>query len=215
MAFGFTRERGTGRGYVADGSNPEFAAGERLSRRQYDKYTERLGKRTHLPGTAEIRATERMLEQLARDLEREEIDESEAFQERLELLQRRRAIERTSPRRAAQGAGQRRYNAALDAYVKAQRSAGRPIGKRDASRSPEFKQIMADLKGRPNKSRNPAVADDNRYRRQKALAHLGGDRFFRDQYESLYGGRPGGHGAYRMRGVNNAGRSTGGRRRAA
>jgi hypothetical protein len=194
MAFGFSRERGTGRGYVADGSNPEFAAGTRLSRRQYDKYTERLGARRHLPGATAIRQTERELEQLRRDLAAEEIESVEFLDEQRRLLQQRRGIEATSPLLSARGAGQRRYNAALDAYVKQQAHRGRRIGKRAASQSPEFKQILADLKGKPNKRNNPRIADENRFRRRKALDALGGDRYFREQYESLYGGRPGGHG---------------------
>lgn len=52
MAFGYTRERGTGRGYVN-------AAGERLSRRQYDKLAEAQGARRHLPAQAPARTAQR------------------------------------------------------------------------------------------------------------------------------------------------------------
>lgn len=52
MAFGYTRERGTGRGYVN-------AAGARLSRRQYDKMVSAQGAHRTLPAQAPARTAQR------------------------------------------------------------------------------------------------------------------------------------------------------------
>lgn len=112
----------------------------------------------------------------------------------------------------AQQRGQRRFNTALEAYAAEQRRLGRKVDRRKLKSSPEFKAILADLKGMPNKRGNPAIADENRFNRRKALDRLGGDKVFRDQYESLYGGRPGGHG-FRRPATRSGGRplSRGGR----
>lgn len=207
MAFGFTRAPGTSRNYV----NAE--TGETLSRRQYDKFVDRLGKRNPGLATEAIRDTERMLEQLRDSLNRREAAvaaREELVAERERILQ----LERQLFRAGRQSAGQRRYNAALEAYVRAQRSRGRRINKLQARAEATFKQALADLKGKPNKKKSPRIADENRFLRQKAMATLGGDVFFRDQYESLYGGRPGGHGAVRITRMNATGRNASSRRAA-
>ena len=212
--FGFVREPGKARGYVADGSNPDYTAGTRLSRRQFDKYVERLGRRTHLPGVQAIRETDRLMERIRRDLEREQVEETEAFEEQAALLQRRREIEASSPRLARVGAGTRRYKAAISAWRKQQAAMGHPVSYRQAQQSPEFKRVLADLIGAPNKSGNPARAAEIRRKRSAAIDALGGSEFFRREYTARNGGIAGGR-PYRLRGVNNAGRSTGGHRRAA
>lgn len=195
MAFGFTRQRGTGRGYVND-SNPDFATGQRLSRRQYDKYVETLGKRSH--GADIIRETERQLETLRDQLSRRSAD-LDRQADALRLAELELEYERASFRMERTSAGQRRYNSALSSYVKTQRARGRRITKREAAQSPEFKSIMTDLRGQTNRSRNPNIADANRFRRRKALDRLGGDQAFRDEYELLHGGRIGGHGFRKVR----------------
>lgn len=182
MAFGFQRRPGTSRGYV-NTSNTEgpYEIGQTISRRQYDKYVESLGKRTHLPGTAAIRETERHLEELRRALAREEIEADELFEIRGELERLR------GQSNGPQARGQRRYNAALEAYVRQKRSQGIRIDKRQARSSAEFKTIMGDIKGRPNKRGNPNIRDQNRFLRKRALDKLGGSNIFREQYDSLYG----------------------------
>ncbi len=206
MAFGFVRAPGTSRNYI----NTE--TGEILSRRQYDKFVDRLGKRN--PGLAidAIRDTERQLEALRASLNRREAQvaaREEIVSERERILE----LEKQLFRAGRQSSGQRRYNAALEAYVRSQRLRGRRINKLQARSDPAFKQALEDLKGWPNKRRSPAIADDNRVRRNRAMATLGGDVFFRDQYESLYGGRAGGHGVRtRVQPLSPRGRSDTGRK---
>jgi hypothetical protein len=186
MAFGFTRQAGTGRGYV-NVSNPDYAIGDRLARRQYDKYIERLGKRTHLPGAEAIRETERLLEQLRVRLDARE-SELDAREAAVELAERELALEQALFRKGRQNAGQRRYNALLEAYVSEQRRRGnRSVNKLTAKSSPAFKQLVADVKGRANKRNNPIIRDANRFTRMKALDQLGGSNVFREYYEKLYG----------------------------
>jgi len=179
MAFGFDRLPGTARNYI-NRSNPDYEIGQVISRRQFTRYTDRLVEDASEAeesgeGLASIAETDAMLADLADSLARRERQSGEAFQLR-------------------QGSGQRRYNAALEAYVSNQRARGRRINKRQAAASPEFKQIMADLKPSKRLSR-----DERRVARSKALDQLGGDQFFRNQYQSLYGGRAGGHGRTRVR----------------
>lgn len=206
MAFGFTREPGTRRNYI----NAE--TGERLSRKQYDAFVTRLGKRQPGLATSAIRDTERQLEALRTALNRREAEVA-AREELVGERERILALEKQLFRAGRQSSGQRRYNAALEAYLRSQRSRGRRMNKLQARSEPAFKQALSDLKGRPNKKHDPRIADENRYRRQKAMAALGGDTFFRDQYESLYGGRAGGHGNRIVR-LSPRGRSDRGRRAA-
>lgn len=192
MAFGFSRAAGTSRGYVADGSNPVFAAGQRLSRRQYDKYVEQIGQRSHLPGAEAIRATERNLEALREALTARQtaLDSQAAELAARELAVAEReaqAARRGGFLRERQGAGQRRYNLALELYVTREREAGRPVTKRDAAKRAEFKAALADIKGRPNPSRNPNIAADNVAKRRRGFAVLGGADRFKEQYERQYG----------------------------
>ena len=185
MAFGFTRQPGPSRNYVNE-SNPDFAIGMKLSRRQYDAYIEKLGKRTHLPGAEAIRETERLLEQVRANLvlRENELDRREA---ELALREAELQLEQQLFRRGRQNAGQRRYNAMLDAYVANERRKGRTVTKRDARSEPRFKQIMSDIKGTPNKRKNPNVAAANKIRRRAALEAVGGQAAFREYYDGLYG----------------------------
>jgi hypothetical protein len=98
----------------------------------------------------------------------------------------------------------------LESYVREQRRAGRKITKIEARKSPEFKGIMADIKGKPNKKNNPNIRDQNSFRRKRALDRLGGSTVFREQYENLYGPAAGGG---QFRGVDRTGRSFRVRRR--
>jgi hypothetical protein len=208
MAFGFEREPGTARGYI-NRSNPDFAIGKRLSRKRYDRYIDSIGQRRSelKEGSDALREAERVLEGIRARLadlaareaalrEREaDLSEREAV---LALREQEAGLARRVGRATAQGRGQRRYNAALSAYVETQRRRGHAINKKQAQASPEFKSIMKRIKGHANTRRNPHIADRNRFDRDMALRELGGDRFFRDQYESLYGGRSGGHGHRRL-----------------
>lgn len=185
MAFGFRREAGKGRGYVNEG-NADFAPGQRLSRRQYDNYIEGIGKRQHLPGTEAIRATERQLEQLRENLRQREqnLNTREAS---LKLREQELELEKLLFRTGRTSAGQRRYNAVLDAYVTEQRRQGRKVTKIEARKSDAFKSILNDIKGRPNKRHNPNIAADNKQRRLRALERIGGGAAFREYYERMYG----------------------------
>lgn len=185
MAFGFAREKGGARGYVNE-SNPEFAPGQRLSRRQYDKFTEKLGVRQHGSGVDAIAETERQLEALRASLAQRAsaLDQREAS---LELRERELALEKELFRKGRQSAGQRRYNAALDAYVSEKRRQGQTINKIQARRDPEFNAIMRDLKGRANPRGSPNIRDANKEKRLRALDALGGGANFREYYSKLYG----------------------------
>lgn len=187
MAFGFVRQPGTRRRFL----NTE--TGEEISYRQYNKVLDRLGARQPALKTSveALRAAENELERIRQSLASRsaQLDARETL---LAERERELALERQLFRAERQGRGQRRYNAALEAYTRAQRLRGRPrLTKTQARAEPVFKQALADLKGRANPNRNPNIADANRFARQKALATLGGDAFFRDQYESLYGSRHG------------------------
>lgn len=208
MAFGYTRQPGTRRRFL----NTE--TGEEISYRQYNKVLDRLGERQPaLKSSVEaLRAAERELERIRQSLSAREA-QLEARETLLAERERELALERQLFRAGRQNAGQRRYNAALEAYVRAQRSRGRRLNKTEARKEAAFKQAVRDLKGRANPRRNPNIADANRFARQKAMASLGGDVFFRDQYESLYGGRAGGHGMRVVR-MSARGRSDSGRRAA-
>jgi hypothetical protein len=194
MAFGFQRLPGIARRYVNQ-SNPDFAPGAVISRRQYSAYTDRIiqeyAAEEQKEGAEAIAAAQRHLDDIA------------------DSLRRRQEAEAGTIRSIRHGAGQRRYNALLDAYRLHQRERGHPVGKREAMQSAEFKALVADVKGKPNKRRSPIVMEENRQRRRAALARVGGADFFRQQYESLYGGRTGGHGLR----VNATGRSITTRRR--
>lgn len=183
--FGFKREAGTRRNYINE-SNPDFAVGQRLSRKQYDKYIERRGARTHLPGAEQLRETERLLEQMRANLalRANELDQREAS---LQLREAELKLEQELFRKGRQNAGQRRFNAMLDAYVSNERRKGRTVSKLKARSEPAFKQVMEDIKGKPNKRRNPNVAAENAIRRRRALDAVGGGATFREFYTGLYG----------------------------
>ncbi len=173
VAFGFERQRGTARGYV-NIDNPDFSPGARLSRRAYDNYVEGIGKRNPLlaEGVTALQDAEELLQAIEQEYG---TDEPEAFG--------------TFQRITRQRAGQRRYNAALQLYVEREQKAGRKVNKKAAAASSDFKRIMRDIKGKPNKSRNPNVAAENRRKRSQAFADLGGSVAFVEQYRAKYGNR--------------------------
>ena len=188
MAFGFSRQPGAARGYVNEG-NSDFAIGHRLSRRQYDKYVEKLGQRHHQPGAEAIRETEKLLEKMRADLVQRSasLDTREAG---LELREKELELERQLFRKGRHSAGQRRYNVMLDAYVANERRKGRTLNKRQAMQEPVFKQAMIDMKGKPNKRHDPNVAARNVVMRRNALERVGGAQVFREYYDSMYGASP-------------------------
>jgi hypothetical protein len=189
MAFGFTRERGTGRGYV-NVDNPLFAPGQRLSRRQYDKYVEQIGQRMHLPaGPQAIVEAENRLARIRNAL----AERAAALDDReRELLEREAALaererERTETgyaRRAAQRRGQDRYNLRLELYVRREREAGRTLTKRQAALEPAFRAINEQWKWRKN-----ASPDANQERRWKAMEALGGLRVYQETSAEVIGYR--------------------------
>lgn len=195
MAFGYRRAPGSSRGYINE-SDPDgpVPIGGRISRRQFDKRVGQIGKRQSLPGAEAIREalhnlerTAAILDQRAQDLvgEREQLSRE---QQRLALEQEELDLEKQLFRRARQDAGQRRYNAVLDLYVKEQRRQGnRGLTKTQARKSEQFKAIMRDIKGKSNPTGNANIKDTNRFQRQKALDQLGGSNRFREQYEQMYG----------------------------
>jgi hypothetical protein len=191
MAFGFDRMPGTARNYI-NRTNPVFGVGQILSRKQYDKYVEQLGARTHLPGAEAMRAAEQRLEALrdALDARSGQLEQQarELAEREIALAQRERELaERGVYRRTRQGAGQRRYNLALDLYVEQERDKGRRLTKRDARTEPAFKAALADIKGWKNPTKNPNVTSVNMARRRKGFAALGGADRFKEAYERLYG----------------------------
>ena len=200
MAFGFIRLPGTSRRFQ------NIESGETISYRQYNKHLDRLGARAPALKTSieAIRATEDELARIRASLASREA-ELQAREALVAERERALELERELFRAGRQSAGQRRYNAALESYVRSARLRGRRINKREARSEPAFRQAMKNLKGRPNPKRNPTIADENRFRRRKALDTLGGDVFFRDQYESLYGNA---HGVRKLsvRGRSDAGR---------
>ena len=183
MAFGFRRAPGSSRGYVNE------ATGERVSRRQYDKHVERLGKRLHMPGADAIAATEHLLEDMRGRLAAISAREAEVSRRELELDLRARELELEKMlfRKGRTSAGQRRYNAVLDAYTQEQRRQGRKLTKTQARTEARFAQIMRDIKGKPNRGKSATIADENRFTRMKALDQLGGSNAFREYYEKMYG----------------------------
>lgn len=185
MAFGFKRQPGTSKGYINE-SNPDYAIGQRLSRRQYSKYVETIGQRQRSHGADYILETERKLEELRAALAQRAAD-LDTREEALRVRELELEFERAQFRRARQNAGQRRRAALLDAYVGEQRRRGKRITKREASGSAEFQQLVKDVRGRPNKRGNPNIRDENRFRRLKALDAVGGGLVFREYYEMLYG----------------------------
>lgn len=191
MAFGFTRAPGASRGYVNQ-DNPLFAPGQRLSRRQYDKYIEQIGARTHLPGAQAMRDAERRLEALREALAEQSaaLDEREreVTERELAIAEREKeAIGAGVHRRARQGAGQRRYNLVLDLYTRAQREGGRTLTKRQAAREPAFRTALADIKGKPNPRNNANTRAKNLEGRRRGFAAIGGQDEFKEQYEARYG----------------------------
>lgn len=133
-----------------------------------------------------LERTAAILDQRAADLvgEREQLSREQA---RLALEQEELDLEKKLFRRARQDAGQRRYNAVLDLYVKEQRRQGKRLTKTEARKSEQFKNIMRDIKGKSNPTGAAAIKDANRFARQKALDQLGGSNRFREQYEQMYG----------------------------
>lgn len=198
MAFGFDRERGvTARGYI-NVSNPVFAPGQRLSRRQYDKYVEQLGQRSHAPGAAAIRDAERRLEALrdalaargaaldaqARDLAAREI----ALVER-ERVSGARAVYQSE--RSATGL--RRYRVLVEMYQDKQRAAGVRMNKRQVAASSEFQAIARTIRETDKaqsvraRQRDPNAADRAMFRRKQAFDALGGAGKFQEDYVERYG----------------------------
>ncbi len=217
MAFGFARLPGRSRQYVnVSNTDAPVPIGETLSRRQYDRYIERLGQRTHLPGTTAIRDAERRLEALRQALldQRENLlDQREADiaarEAALAEAERELQARQSAFGNSAQARGQRRYNAALDAYVDERRRQGRPISKRDARSTPEFREIMKDIKGRPNKRGLGSVRDADAAKRRAAFDKLGGGITFKEFYQRLYPQRaPAAPGTRVYTGTNRSGRST-------
>lgn len=194
MAFGFKRLPGRSRRHInLSATDSRFALGEEISDRQYRAYLDSLGARGSVPGVRAIRDTERQLEaqraalaaraaQLA--AQGAALDTREAD---LALRERELALEKQLFRRARTDAGQRRYNTVLDAYVRTKRAHGVKITKIEARKSVEFKAIMGDIRGKPNKRNNPNIADQNLSKRKRALDAIGGGASFREIYELLYG----------------------------
>jgi hypothetical protein len=189
VAFGFERKKGSARIYV-NVSNPDFEIGQELSRRSYDKYVTSIGRRN--PGLATganaIREAERQLEALRRSLDMR----AHALDLRERDLARREAeaaadLERKLFRAERQSAGQRRYRSVLDAWRDEQARHGRQISKRDAARDPGFRQVLADMKGKPNPRGNPNIRLQNEALRERAAKHLGGWRRFKEIYEGMFG----------------------------
>jgi hypothetical protein len=219
VAFGFKRLAGRNRRHVVTGDTSGiYEIGQEISDRQYRAYLDKIGKRGSLPAVSAIRDTEAKLETLRRQLEARSND-LDARAAALKLREQELDLEKQLFRRARTDSGQRRYNTVLEAYVRQQRRQGRKITKIEARKSPEFKQIMSDIKGKPNKRRDPNIRDANVVRRRQALSRLGGANDFREQYESLYGPTDQGEFAARTgaayRGMTATGRSVTIRRRVA
>lgn len=199
MAFGFARERGTGRGYV-NTANPEFAIGARLSRRQYDRYVAGLGKRQGLPALSEaaqalVRA-ERELEALRAALGAQAVPDIASVREAEHAAGRARAV---FNRRARTTAGQNRFNVAIRAFRDSEAAHGRALTYAQARADPRFREAVDLLKGKRNPFGDPNIAARNKEGRAWALEMLGGARGFREQYEAMYGARPRGRATRGMR----------------
>ena len=182
MAFGFTRASGTSRNYIATGQtafDAGFSRGQAISRRQYDAYVTRLGRRKHLPGYAQIRDADRALEELVRNLERagraaqSEFEREAVAQARESAHVQARVLRTAKLRRDKQAAGQRRYNVMVKALRTARAEAGEPL---------TYRQAQAEMRaiGRDLRSKNPA-------RRASAIAAMGGGEAFREAYAAAYG----------------------------
>jgi hypothetical protein len=178
--FGWFREKGTRRSYVGP-------TGERLSRRQYDK----------LVAAAGGRKSKGAITTAARDAAEARVKELASKRRPSKRAVARATVERDALRAAhgkhwAAQAGQRRYNTALELYVRRERRAGRTMSKRTARSSDEFKAIMAAYKPeKPRKRESPdarrARQKRNEARREEALRLLG-DRHgeeFREIYKEL------------------------------
>lgn len=192
MAFGFRREPGTGRGYVNE------ASGARISRRQYDKYVESIGRREHLPGVTEAARAMRDAEAAMDRLRRELAARGAALDAReRELLAREAAVAAGEARQRRsvftrverQGKGQRRYNTALEAFMSRRKEQGRPVSRREAAKAPEFRAALAEIKGKPNPRGDPTIAAANQARRNAAVEQLGGWREFEEMYRKRHGAR--------------------------
>jgi hypothetical protein len=162
-------------------SDPAYPVGHILSRRQYDKHMEKQGKRKKLsPLNVLSWIGDRIsdLKHFLTDTFRPAPARERAAQE-LHSAEQSRA---SAHRRARQRAGQNVYNHALDAYVRREREAGRPTTKRAARSSPEFRQIMREIKPR-KLSKNPNNAARQRQARQAAYGALGGANDFWATYD--------------------------------
>lgn len=198
MAFGFDRERGlTARGYV-NVSNPVFAPGQRLSRRQYDKYVEQLGQRSHAPGVGAIRDAERRLEALRETLDQRgaalDAQERELAAREIALAERERAAgARAGFHKERTNAGLRRYRVLVEMYQDKQRAAGIRMNKTQVAASPEFKALARTIRetdrAQSNKAkrRDPNAAAREMERRKRAFDTLGGADKFREDYVERYG----------------------------
>jgi hypothetical protein len=182
MAFGFTRQLGTSRNYVATGQEAfdhGYTPGQALSRRQYDNYVSRLGRRTSIPGFEQIRETERRLEELARDLERRaalaqsEFEREAIAQARASQQAQREALGKAARRRQRQQAGQRRYNSFLKLIRDKAGEEGEELTYREAQA--QAKQVARDLDSK------------DQSRREAAAEALGGWDKFRELYAAEYG----------------------------
>jgi hypothetical protein len=190
VAFGFDRERGSARGYV-NVSNPAFAPGQRLSRRQYDAFVGALGARQTLPPATAAQDIERRLEGLR---QRQAAAEGRSRRTQQRVAAEIRAAEAQAEvareaqfRRERQGAGQRRYNLMLDLYVRRQREAGRVLTKNQARSEAAFKDAVRLAKGTPNPTHNPNIVARNMRDRRRGFAAVGGADRFREEYEAQYG----------------------------
>lgn len=205
MAHGFERERGkTARGYV-NVSNSNFAPGYRLSRRQYDKFTEALGARSHRPKisdlTTQIADTQRVLRNTQAELDRlaTELERGDAARVRGEMLRARRQqrearqveAETTKilEREDRTAKGLRRYHAALQSYVEEQNARGRRVSAREASKDPAFQEAVRLLKGRRNPRGLERIRQENAEGRRRAVQTLGGSAAFKEVYDRRYGQR--------------------------
>lgn len=192
MAFGFRRLPGASRRYEAVNAEG-YEPGTVLSRRQYDAAIERVGQRSHLPGFDQIRAAERRLEALTDQLDRtsrtqqSEFEREAVQQARASAAAERARLAEARTRLTRQGAGQRRYNALVKAFRAEKKRQGKPASYREAQQSPELRDIVAAMKGKPNPKGDPNIADENRFNRLKALQRLGGDMVFREEYQRLFG----------------------------
>lgn len=197
VAFGFKRLPGRARRYVNE-SNPDLPVGTVLADRQYRKFLERLGARTHLPGVEMLRLAERQLEDLkaALDARSVALDAREVA-----LAEAEASLASTQAGHARLQHGrtrQRRYNLLLDLYMTEQRRKGVTLTKRQAMHSGEFKNIIATIRKTDKHNKNPNLDLERKFARSAAFALIGGAQSFKEYYEMLYGRVKRGAGA-RMR----------------